>query len=525
MKKEIKLNVAISILVILVVIGSTMIDMVSSTNALRTSLKTNYLQNNYNYTNKLAEGVQYVTSDLQQSIIAVAELSRSMNFDQNQLDILYKSENGHFNSIFKTDTDGTIKLISPKVIEIQDEESAFIVEAGRKIDANIVKRALTTKEPFISQPYISASGTLLMLVTAPILNENGLFEGVMAGTIYLEEGNPISNVFNSDKYLDGSYIYAVDQSGKIAYHSDGEHLFEDFSENPIVKAINRGKSGYEEITDADGEEYLAGYSYIENLEWGVVLLTPSTILHEPLNHLIRKIVTQSLAVLIVLLIIATFLVKRLTYPLTQLAEYSERVISNKKLNNPNDGLTINSKIYEINQLYRQLRIQLLKLSQEIQLDGLTGLANRKAFDTVIKEWTQKREPFALAMLDIDNFKSINDTYGHLVGDDVIKFLASILISFSREEEDLSFRYGGEEFGLLLKGKSELNAAVIMEQFRVKMANMQSPTGKPITVSVGVTSLQVNDETPETIINRADKALYQSKQAGKNRVTVYKNDGK
>lgn len=521
MKKEIKLNVAISILVILVVMIATVIELVSSTNALKSSLTTNYLQNNYNYSQKLAEGVHYVINDLQQSVISIGKLSRSIDFNQNHLDILFESEKGHFNSIFMTDTSGMITLMSPNDEMLQDKETALPLQIGQKMDFNIVKRALNTKQPFTTQPYIDASGTLLILVTAPILGENGLFEGLMVGTIHLNEINPISTLINSNKYHDGSFVYAVDQTGKIAYHPDADKIFKDVSGNPNVKAVRNEKSGYDNFTDSDGTEYFAGYSYIENLDWGVILLTPAAILHDPLNKLVNKIIAQSLAILMVLLLIATFFVKRLTKPLTQLAEYSERLITNKRLNNLHDGLTINSKIYEINQLYRQLRIQLLKLNQEIQLDGLTGLANRKAFDTVIKDWTEQHEPFALAMLDIDNFKCVNDTYGHLVGDDVIKFLASILIGFSREEEDLCFRYGGEEFGLLLKGMNESEASAIMEQFRTKIASMQSPTGKPITVSVGVTSLHDNDENTNTIIERADKALYQSKKAGKNRVTIYR----
>lgn len=517
MKKEIKLNVAISILVVLIVIGATMIDLVSSTNALRTSLKTNYLENNYYYTTKLAESVNYVTNDLQQSVSAMAKLSRTMELNQSELDILFESEEGHFNSLFITDANGTIQLISPK------SQQGEIAQTNRKISQDVLKEVTTTKQPFISQPYIGITGKLLVLVAAPIFSESGVFKGVMAGTIYLEEDNPINSAFNSNKYKDGSFIYAVDQNGRIVYHPDADKILEDASGNPLVETVKNGENGFEEITDTDGNKYFVGYSYIENLDWGVILLTPSSILHEPLNHLIRKMITQSLTNLLVVLVIAAFLVKQLTTPLTQLAEYSERLISYKKLSNPNDGLTINSNIYEINQLYRQLRIQLLKLNHEIQLDGLTGLANRKAFDNVIKEWTEQRQPFSLVMLDIDNFKQINDTYGHLVGDDVIKFLSSILISFSREEEDLCFRYGGEEFGLLLKGKNELEASVISEQFRAKIASMQSPTGKPITSSIGITSLQESDNTPIEVIERADKALYQSKEAGKNRVTIYRGD--
>ncbi|PYF08448.1 sensor domain-containing diguanylate cyclase [Ureibacillus chungkukjangi] len=521
MKKEIKLNVAISILVVIAVMIATVIELVSSTNALKNSLATNYLESNYNYSNKIAEGIQYVTIDLQHTIIAMAELSKSPHFDQNQLDILKESENGHFNSIFITDENGVIQLMSPETIDFKERETSVIIQAGRKINPDVVEKSLTTKKPFITEPYITTSGTVLILITAPLLNKHGIFEGMMVGTIYLENENAIKTVLSSNKYNDGSFVYAVDQNGRIICHPDTNKVYENVSGNSIVKAVRGGESGYQ-VTDEAGNEYFAGYSYIENLGWGVILLTPTSIIHGPLNNLVFKIITQSTLILLIILVIAMFLVKQLTKPLTRLAEYSERLITTNKLNHPNDELIINSNIYEINQLYRRMRIQLLKLNQEIQLDGLTGVANRKAFDIVINEWMEQKQPFSLVMLDIDNFKQINDTYGHLVGDDVLKFLTSILISFSREG-DLCFRYGGEEFGILLKGKEAEKARSMAEHFRLKIASTESPTGKPITVSLGLTAHQPNDDTPKAIIERADKALYQSKQAGKNRVTVYRED--
>ena len=519
MKKEIKLNVAISALVLLVVLIATLIELVSSTNALKTSLTTNYLNNNYIYTNKLAEAITYVTSDLQKSMVAMAKLSSYPDFDQNRLDILFESENQHFNSIFITDRNGIIQLMSPRLIEFKDRETVVRVQAGQKIATDIVNQVLSTEKPYISQPYISASGTLLILVAAPVVNGSDVVEGVMAGTIYLQDENTIKTVFGSNKYTDGSFVFAVDRNGRIIYHPNSNRIFEDVNQYGTVKKVLSGESCYDKVKDEEGTEYFAGYSFIENMEWGVILLTPTSILKEPLFNLVNKIMAQSMLILFFLLLAAAFFVKRLTNPLTKLATYSERLILNKKISNDNDELNINSKIYEINQLDRQLKIQLLKLNQEIQLDGLTGVANRKTFDARIAEWTEQQQPFSLIMLDIDNFKNINDTYGHLIGDEVIQFLATILNSFT-EEGELCFRYGGEEFGLLLKEKNETEAAVIAEQFRLKIASMQTPTGKPITVSVGITALKENDDTPKTIIERADKALYQSKQGGENRVTVY-----
>lgn len=519
MKKEIKLNVAISLLVILVVFLATLINLFSSTNALRQSLTDNYLESNNNYSLKLAEATDYIVDNLQLSIVTMANLASETEFTQKHLDIIFESEKIHFNSVFVTDQDGVIQLISPNIIEFEDN---VIVKAGTVIDSKIVNRASTEGKPFISEAYKTTSGTLLFLVTAPIFDEHENFKGVTVGTVYLEDKNVINIALGKHGHNDGSFVYAVDHDGHIIYHPDEEKIFEDVSNDPIVQKLASGESGFEKVKGEEGQEYFAGFTYINNLGWGIISLTPTTTISEPMNNLLVVIITRTITMLVLLLLIATFLVKRLTKPLTQLAEYSEKSILNKELNNPIELKDINSHIYEINQLNRQVKSHLMMLNKEIQLDGLTGLANRRAFDATISEKIESKQPFSLILFDIDNFKQVNDTYGHLVGDDVIKYLASI-ISDLTQKEDFCFRYGGEEFGILVDGKNESDAWNIAEQVRRKVSETISPTGQPITISLGISSFNGSDVYASTVIDRADKALYESKKNGKNRTTIFKEN--
>jgi diguanylate cyclase (GGDEF)-like protein len=179
---------------------------------------------------------------------------------------------------------------------------------------------------------------------------------------------------------------------------------------------------------------------------------------------------------------------------------------------------MDSAIYEVRQLNHHIMHYLKLLNVQIQIDGLTGLNNRKTFDAVIEEWIDQKNPFFLILIDIDYFKKVNDTYGHLVGDEVIKYLASMMLSVSRDG-DLCFRYGGEEFGMLIMGKNADDAFKIAERLREKVADTASPSGRPITISSGISAYQDEDQYPETIIERADAALYQSKSDGRNKTTV------
>ena len=94
----------------------------------------------------------------------------------------------------------------------------------------------------------------------------------------------------------------------------------------------------------------------------------------------------------------------------------------------------------------------------------------------------------MIMIDIDHFKKVNDTYGHLVGDDVLKFLSSLINDMTRKD-DLCFRYGGEEFGILVQDMNMEEVLKIAERLRIKVADTMNPTGKPITISLGIAPYQ------------------------------------
>ncbi|MEK7207580.1 MAG: GGDEF domain-containing protein [Pseudomonadota bacterium] len=184
-------------------------------------------------------------------------------------------------------------------------------------------------------------------------------------------------------------------------------------------------------------------------------------------------------------------------------------------------------------LSRLLRIfsnQAYLLSRS-EMDGLTGLYNRQSFDARIKhqvleagqpnrrrrlqgETTQN----CLVILDIDHFKEVNDRYGHLYGDEVLVQVAR-LMSCSFRAEDLLFRYGGEEFAVVLSGIAPEEAVRVLEVFRQTIESYAFPQIGHKTVSIGVAGIS-SGESVDTIINRADKAMYYAKQHGRNRVCCY-----
>ena len=170
-------------------------------------------------------------------------------------------------------------------------------------------------------------------------------------------------------------------------------------------------------------------------------------------------------------------------------------------------------------------------------DSLTGLLNRKTFDTRFARMTvhgrgpqrmslpgqperrhseQARENW-LAVVDIDHFKKINDRFGHLYGDEVLILLANILKSSFRSNERI-FRFGGEEFVILLRSATLENATMAFERFRHAIEQHDFPQVGRVTVSVGFAS--ISSDTPVVVLGHADQALYYAKQHGRNQIQLY-----
>lgn len=167
-------------------------------------------------------------------------------------------------------------------------------------------------------------------------------------------------------------------------------------------------------------------------------------------------------------------------------------------------------------------------------DGLTQVANRRRYDeclaTEFLRACRQQYPLSVILLDIDHFKTLNDTHGHLIGDDCLISVAKACSDLIHRSGDLLARYGGEEFVVLLPDTPEAGALAVAERLRQAVADAPMPAGedgKPLelTISVGVaTAIPERDEVATALVRRADEALYAAKEAGRNRVMVFRESG-
>ena len=187
--------------------------------------------------------------------------------------------------------------------------------------------------------------------------------------------------------------------------------------------------------------------------------------------------------------------------------------------------------YRLNYLQRlrgriqgaQLSAMVQQLHDLSQSDPLTGLANRRAMDTLLEELSSRSERYAVILVDIDAFKAFNDCYGHQVGDDCLRRVAAMLRASLRFTSDRVARMGGEEFAVVLPHTAIEDACTMAERMRKSVHDLMiphagSPTGKVVTISAGVSASSGN-RSSANVVAEADKALYRAKQLGRNRVEV------
>ncbi|WP_369436292.1 GGDEF domain-containing protein [Lysinibacillus fusiformis] len=164
------------------------------------------------------------------------------------------------------------------------------------------------------------------------------------------------------------------------------------------------------------------------------------------------------------------------------------------------------------------RKRIADLTNQLKLDSLTGIPNRRSMDQVLNELFTNKVPHAIVLIDLDNFKNVNDTYGHTAGDEVLKAFAKIMQE-SVIKHGICFRYGGEEFMIILPTTTIEEAVEVAENLRVKQALAENLFGQPVTLSAGITAFSTAIKTPKQLIATADQALYEAKQSGRNCICV------
>lgn len=510
------LNNLVNILIVFSVLVTLVVCAIVGYNSDKQSLISSTLEFNRINAEKLAQTTNDLLTSAKKTLTESADYISHQDLKNAQLTLNFiKRSNNMFNSLFVVNEAGLVLLTSP--------ESLGVVNKTLTSDAAI--QALALKKPLISEPYIAITGRFIILVSVPIFDQSGDYKGFLAGSIYLHESNILESVLGTHTTSDsGSYVYVVSNKGELLYHPDKTRIGDVVMENPAVQQVVSGHIGTKVVTNTVGEKMNAGYAPVPEASWGIVSQTPASTVTVSARNLIWNICLYSVPLILLLIALAFVLIRYISRPLYKLAHFAEN------LNESNQAMPFpktQSWYYEAKQLQKamtraisMMQEQIHTLSTEAQKDTLTGLNNRRTMDKVLQSWINSNTPFCYMILDIDHFKCVNDTYGHPMGDEVLKFLAQKMLELTSYDDDVvCCRYGGEEFVILVPNMNLDGSYLLAEHIRTTIEQSDSPIGKPITVSIGVASIDDSQGELEVMMQTADDALYRSKQSGRNKVNV------
>lgn len=457
-----------------------------------------------NYLEEQVKLLSANTSDIERNITNQEYLKEKADLIRNQTSA--------FNSIAIVDSKAVVLATSPQSLDL----------IGIKLTSNAISIANKEKKVKISQPYESISGRLIIFISIPIFTKGNEYVGLIGGTIYLKEKNVLYELLGKHPYDDdGSKVYVSDVDGTIIYDENAENIGTNNNENSLIKtALVTKKTGVVKGENSDNEISFAGFSYVPAADWAVIAQRSAKEVEAPAVSIVKKMLIIAIPLMFLSLIIIVIAAYKIAKPLQRLAKLAE---SSKSQDEENNLRSVSAWYYEAIQLKESLIMsfgflhnQVLDLTDKSQKDALTNLFNRRTLDYVMNQWIEQKKEYALILFDVDHFKQVNDNYGHDIGDEVLKFIA-LLMKVHVRPTDICCRFGGEEFVILLPNTNVYFAHELAEGIRKDFEQTNSPTGQPITISVGVTDYPCAAQDAADLIKKADQLLYVAKKTGRNQV--------
>ena len=322
---------------------------------------------------------------------------------------------------------------------------------------------------------------------------------------------------------DSSRLYLVTADGRalVGSQSGPAELTRRSLDAGTTKRLFDGEGRVLQYDGIDGARVVGALKRVPQVDWGVLAEVPADQAFGQVARLrnVTALIVTALVVGVGLL--AYFLGLLITRPLDRLREGAAKVAGGDLavVLPMVSGGELGYVTEVFNDMAARLRDGRRELERLSVTDDLTGLYNRRyLMDMLALEMRRSRRmhhPFAVLIADVDNFKPYNDAHGHLEGDAALARIAAILRDTSRDV-DCAARYGGEEFVVLMP-ETELEGGVDMaERIRERLAD-DAAIGEKLTISIGVAQFAADGETPETLLARADAALYQAKRDGRDRV--------
>lgn len=473
----------------------------------------NTLHANEAYATKLARStamhLKLVLSELKWSSRIIAQAPHNLALSQLETErLLHQSDS--FTAVMRVNAKGQLQTLAAP--------ESFKADVILK-DAPI-QQALTQQQ--ISSPFRLNQGQYFILVSQPIIDKTGHYDGFIAGLIDLHNHSILHRLLSDQSYQDETYLYVVDSKHHLIIHPDEQRIGDQVLGNLAIEAVLNGETGHQKITNSQGIDMLAGYSPVSLSGWGVISQRPLHATLASLDKQMLSVLWHSLPILFITGLFIWLFAGRISKPLWHLARQAEHPETPETQSKVNQ---IKTWYYEANEIkaallkgFGTINQHIHELKTESLTDPLTRILNRRGLHQQLQMWQLKNTPFSAISLDIDLFKAVNDTHGHDVGDQVIQAVTEKMRECSRGQDVLS-RTGGEEFLMLLPYTPLEQAIQVAERLRKIMSEAPLKTVGTVTISLGVAHWPETADNIEKVLKQADVALYQAKQTGRNKVCV------
>ena len=446
-----------------------------------------------------------------------------------------------------TDPQGTVVQAVDGILQGQSvAQRPWFIEGQAGLYVGDVHKALLLEKLLPQQA--SSEPLRFIDIAAPIRNPQGALVGVVGAHIHWRwVTQTVQAAFDQHPRNQGTEILIANALGDVLYpQALASHT------RLAAAPPSAPTTGYARLRWDDGQEYLPSQASVQTrisqgLGWRIVVRQPLELALEPAHALRTRLLTLGLLAALAFSLVALWLARSFSRPIEQLANAARqieqgasnarfptdhRLIEVQQLSQSIQSMTTALLAHErelaavnqtletqVQQRTEALETANLELERLATRDPLTGVHNRRHFDTKLLECFQTSQRtgrgFAVLLLDADHFKQVNDTHGHPAGDAVLQQLAHLLDENTRAV-DFVARYGGEEFAVLLPhtpgGEGSMAAA---EKIRAAIAAADFPEIGHMTVSIGASVWNPTDTHAHAIVERADKALYQAKGAGRN----------
>ncbi|MDF2544857.1 MAG: diguanylate cyclase protein [Herbinix sp.] len=427
------------------------------------------------------------------------------------------------------------------IMQLFFSSSQGIIELKHKNDIShrdYIQYPLAKHESYLSDVIITESNPSPVIFVSSIVMEGSQASGVLALSINLwNENNIFHSLVNGFQEKKQGSIYVVDGRGTIVFHTDKKMVGHKIHPDILSQIAENKENMLVNLPMENGKLDIA-LGKLKKNNWVVVYEMDHEEIYS-MSKIDRYMLLSTMVLVVILGFIASGIFARIILkPLEEITNATEQVAAgdfdqriNCKGHNDFQGVAHNFNIMTTN-----LRVQYDQLEKLSMQDYLTGLANRRYFEYQFQLELERAcrlgHVSTLLILDIDDFKKINDKFGHLEGDKALKLLASTLKEQIREV-DLPVRFGGEEFLILLPETSLEQGKVVAEKIRKKVSQLKISTRKgniTFTISIGMAGLEQDTDFTCTALNcvgdkllkRADEALYQAKSMGKNRTEIWKS---